>query len=560
MSGVRVLVGTRKGAFVLTSDGKREQWEVSGPHFGGWEIYHVKGSPADPNRLYASQSSGWFGQLIQRSDDGGKTWEPVGNEFEYDGDPGTHQWYDGTPHPWEFTARLAPRAVPHRPRHGLRRRRGRRPVPLGRRRAELAGAARAARHGHGPVLAARRRRDVPAHDPARPGRTRTRIFIAISAAGAFRTDDAGKSWQPINRGLLSDGIPDPDAEVGHCVHRIAMHPSRPDVLFMQKHWDVMRSDDAGESWHEISGNLPTDFGFPIDVHAHEPETDLRRPDQERLGALPARGQAARLPQPDRRQRVGGRSRRPAAERLLRQRPARRDGGRLARLVRRLLRHDRRAGLRLGRRRRQLGADRPRPPGRPVRRSPDAAMIRVVLPAHLRTLAHVNGEVDPRRRRARSRSGSVLDALEARYPMLRGTIRDQATQQTAGLRAVLRLRGGPVARAAGRAAPRRGRERQRSRSWSSAPWRAVSPRSFRRTVDALRGLTVHRSYGEPVTEARFGDRFVVPLQQMLLPFGSTRFQEGDAASSEAALAGAQMGSYDVQKHLAIMQAVPIAELA
>jgi hypothetical protein len=92
MSGVRVLVGTRKGAFVLTSDGKRERWDVSGPHFGGWEIYHLKGSPVDPNRLYASQSGDWFGQLIQRSDDGGKTWGPVGNKFAYDGDPGTHQW------------------------------------------------------------------------------------------------------------------------------------------------------------------------------------------------------------------------------------------------------------------------------------------------------------------------------------------------------------------------------------------------------------------------------------------------------------------------------------
>jgi photosystem II stability/assembly factor-like uncharacterized protein len=99
-----------------------------------------------------------------------------------------------------------------------------------------------------------------------------RIFVAISSAGVFRTDDAGKTWRPTNQGLRSEGIPDPTAEVGHCVHRLAMHPARPDVLFMQKHWDVMRSDDAGESWHEISGNLPSDFGFPIHVHAHEPDT------------------------------------------------------------------------------------------------------------------------------------------------------------------------------------------------------------------------------------------------------------------------------------------------
>ena len=105
MNGVRVLVGTRKGAFVLTADGARRQWDVSGPHFGGWEIYHVKGSPADPDRLYASQTSSWFGQVLQRSDDGGRTWETVGNAFEYEGAPGTHQWYDGTPRPWEHWVR-----------------------------------------------------------------------------------------------------------------------------------------------------------------------------------------------------------------------------------------------------------------------------------------------------------------------------------------------------------------------------------------------------------------------------------------------------------------------
>jgi photosystem II stability/assembly factor-like uncharacterized protein len=105
-------------------------------------------------------------------------------------------------------------------------------------------------------------------DPTDP----ERIFVAISAAGVFRTDDAGVTWRPVTRGLQSEEIPDQEAEVGHCVHRIAMHPSRPNVLFMQKHWDVMRSDDAGESWREVSGNLPSDFGFPIAVHAQEPDT------------------------------------------------------------------------------------------------------------------------------------------------------------------------------------------------------------------------------------------------------------------------------------------------
>jgi photosystem II stability/assembly factor-like uncharacterized protein len=271
MSGVRVLVGTRKGAFVLSSDEKRQQWDVTGPHFGGWEIYHVKGSPADPNRLYASQSSGWFGQLIQRSNDGGRTWEPVGNKFVYDGVPGTHQWYDGTPHPWEFKRvwHLEPSLTdPDTVYAGVEDAGLFRSTDGGQSWQELPGL-----RGHGSGA-----RWQPGAgglclhtillDPSDPAR----IFVAISAAGVFRTDDGGSTWQAINRGLRSQGIPDPDAEVGHCVHRIAMHPSRPRVLFMQKHWDVMRTDDGGDSWQEVSGNLPTDFGFAMDVHAHEPET------------------------------------------------------------------------------------------------------------------------------------------------------------------------------------------------------------------------------------------------------------------------------------------------
>jgi len=271
MSAARVLVGTKKGAFILTSDGKREQWEVNGPIFGGWEIYHMKGSPADQNRLYASQSSSWFGQVVHRSDDGGKTWGPVGNEFVYDGVPGTHQWYDGTAHPWEFTRvwHLEPSLTnPDLIYAGVEDAALFRSSDGGQSWQEVSGLRK---HGSGP-------RWTPGAggmclhtilvDPDNP----KRIYIAISAAGAFRTDDGGETWQAINQGLKSEYIPDPTAEVGHCVHRIAMHRSRPDVLFMQKHWDVMRTDDAGESWYEISGNLPSDFGFAIDVHAHEPDT------------------------------------------------------------------------------------------------------------------------------------------------------------------------------------------------------------------------------------------------------------------------------------------------
>jgi photosystem II stability/assembly factor-like uncharacterized protein len=292
MSKVRVLAGTRKGAFILESDGKRDKWDVSGPHFAGWEIYHMKGSPADPNRVYASQTSGWFGQIIQRSNDGGKTWEtpgggpekspqgwPMGesNKFVYDtsaetGAPlTTHQFYDGTQHPWEFKRvwHLEPSLTdPDTVYAGIEDAALFRSTDGAASWKELSGLRG---HGTGPHWqpgAGGMCLHTIILDPSDPNR----IYIAISAAGAFRTDDGGKSWTPINRGLRSQFLPDQDSEVGHCVHHVAMHPSRPDVLFMQKHWDVMRSDDAGGQWREVSGNLPTDFGFVIDVHAHEPET------------------------------------------------------------------------------------------------------------------------------------------------------------------------------------------------------------------------------------------------------------------------------------------------
>jgi len=271
MSGVRVLVGTRKGAFVLTSDGSRTSWDVSRPLFGGWEVYHVNGSPADPDRLYASQSNGWFGQVVQRSDDGGASWEAVGNDFAYLGDPGTHQYYDGSSKRWKFTRvwSLNPAADdPDTVYAGVEDAALFRSTDGGQSWSELAGLRG---HESGPSWAPGAGglclHTFLSHpdDPAR-------MVVAISAAGVFSTDDGGGTWSPANRGLRSDFMPEPEADVGHCVHKIARHPSRPDVLFMQKHWDVMRSDDGGDSWREISGDLPSDFGFTIGVHAHEPDT------------------------------------------------------------------------------------------------------------------------------------------------------------------------------------------------------------------------------------------------------------------------------------------------
>ncbi len=294
MSGVRVLVGTRKGAFILTADGKRDRWDVSGPHFGGWEVYHLKGSPVDPNRIYASQTSSWFGQIIQRSDDGGKTWHQPGtpageptttpdgmpkgesNKFVYDTSPETgkplttHQHYDGTQQPWVFKRvwHLEPSLSDANVVYaGVEDAALFRSTDGGTTWQELAGL-RAVQGSNWTPGAGGMGLHTIVLDPTNP----QRIYIAISAAGCFRTDDGGKNWKVITKGLKSKYMPDPNAEVGFCVHRIAMHPARPNVLFMQLHWDVMRSDNAGDLWHEVSGNLPTDFGFPIEVHAHEPDT------------------------------------------------------------------------------------------------------------------------------------------------------------------------------------------------------------------------------------------------------------------------------------------------
>src|SRR5512139_3512908 len=230
MSSIRVLVGTRKGAFILTSTEKRKRWKISGPHFAGWEIYHLKGSPVDPNRLYASQSSGWFGQVIQRSDDGGQTWETPGggpektpdgmprgesNKFVYEGEVGTHQFYDGTQHPWEFKRvwRLEPSLTdPDTVYAGVEDAALFRSSDGGQTWQELSGLRNAKGHLWQPGAGGMCLHTI-VQDPSDP----KRLYIAISAAGVFRTDDGGETWRPVNHGLLSNfELPDPTAEVGHC--------------------------------------------------------------------------------------------------------------------------------------------------------------------------------------------------------------------------------------------------------------------------------------------------------------------------------------------------------
>ncbi|MDR5683522.1 MAG: exo-alpha-sialidase [Armatimonadota bacterium] len=276
MQGVRLLVGTRKGGFVLTSDETRGRWDVRGPLFGA-EVYHMQGSSSDPDRVYAAICSSWSGVVIQRSGDGGRSWHPVGNEFAYADGSTTHQDFSGEQQPWKFRRVWHIEPAPDDW-----------PVPGGGE-AVVAGAEDAALFVSGDggtswtELSALRKH--PSHlrwmpgagglclhtilfDPMRP----QRLYVAISAAGVFRSDDAGASWRPMNRGLSAKYLPEEQPEVGYCVHKVTMHPDRPNVLFMQKHYGVYRSDDAGESWRDVSGDLPSNFGFPIAVHPHEPDT------------------------------------------------------------------------------------------------------------------------------------------------------------------------------------------------------------------------------------------------------------------------------------------------
>ncbi|HEY3248838.1 MAG TPA: exo-alpha-sialidase [bacterium] len=271
MANVRVLVGTRKGGFILTSDAGRRNWQIDGPHFGGWEVFHLEASPTDPDRLYAALWTGWHGAVIQRSSDGGRTWEPVGNQFAYADSEATHQDFDGKQIPWRF--KRVWHIEPALDRPGT--------LYAGVEDAALFESPDAG--GSWEELSSLRRHPTAASwqpgaggmglhtiviDPNDP----RRIFAAISAAGVFRTADAGETWVPANKGLRATYTPDPEPEAGYCVHKIAMHPSRPQTLFMQKHGGVYRSDDAGGAWTNISGNLSSDFGFPIAVDAHEPET------------------------------------------------------------------------------------------------------------------------------------------------------------------------------------------------------------------------------------------------------------------------------------------------
>ncbi len=399
MSRIRVLVGTKKGAFILTSDGKREKWDVSGPHFAGWEMYHLKGSPVDPNRIYASQTSGWFGQIIQRSDDGGKDVECRSEQQVRlrRRRPGTHQWYDGTQHPWEFKRvwHLEPSLTdPDTVYAGVEDAAIFKTTDGGKTWNELPGLRSTAQGRNGS-----RARAAWACTRSCSIRTIPSASTSPSPPRArFAPTTAAQTWKPINRGLKSQYIPDPDAEVGHCVHRIAMHPSRPNVLFMQKHWDVHAHRQRRRAVARSQRQSADRFRLSDRRSRARAGDDLRRADQERLASIFRRTASCASIAAGPAATNGKRSPKACRRGLLRQRPARRDGGRFARSTAASI-SARPAG-------RSTcspdggdtwNADRARSAGGAFGRSADAAYEdhdpRGLLPYHLRNLARqISGEV------------------------------------------------------------------------------------------------------------------------------------------------------------------------
>ena len=457
MSQVRVLVGTRKGAFVLSADGKRERWKVEGPHFAGWEIYHLKGSPLEPDRLYASQSSGWFGQMIQRSNDGGATWAPVGNSIRLRRHAGHASMVRRNPAPLGVRARLAPRALARRSGYGLRRRRRRRALRDLRRRRDLARTSGPARARIRAGVAAGRGRDVSAHGPAGPRSPRPNV-----------RRDLGSRCLPQRRcgrhaGGRSIAGSNPSA------FRIPMR--RSDTAFTTSRCTRRgpRSCSCRNTGTSCAATTPANRGTKSAATCRPTSVSLStctRTSRKRSTSFPSRATRNTFRSTASfasiRSRTGGNEWEELARglprtRLLRQRLARRDGGRLARFVRHLFRNDGRAGVRVGGCRRQLVADRARSSRRAFRRSPNAAVIRVVLPAHLRALVRAGGEI-ALDLRGRSHPAQRVGCDRSVVPRLARNDSRSVYATAASVRAFFRLPARPLARAARRSPSRRSRER------------------------------------------------------------------------------------------------------
>jgi photosystem II stability/assembly factor-like uncharacterized protein len=256
---ILVMVGTKKGTFLFWSDSDRRSWQRSHHHLG-WSAHALSYDPRHGS-IYAATNSAVFGTLVQRSDDGGRTWEHFNQGLDFGVEEKRRVrevWQVQPGHPDQPDVVWA----------GSREAGLFRSADRGR---TWQGVSSLNNHptadtwmegGGGLIL------HTILPDPA----DARRIYACVSAGGGYRSDDGGETWQPINRGVRADFLPDTYPETGQCVHKMVVHPTRPDVLFQQNHCGVYRSDDRGESWVDISEGLPSRFGFPMAIHPHDPHT------------------------------------------------------------------------------------------------------------------------------------------------------------------------------------------------------------------------------------------------------------------------------------------------
>ena len=259
---VLVLVGTMKGAFLFRSNGARARWDSSGPHFPGHAVYAMAfDGRAGRRRLWASTQSMHWGAVLRTSDDFGATWtNPEQANVKFPPDTGLAlaniwQLRPGPPQePNVLWCGVEPAAL-------FESRDGGETWDLVRGLHDHPDRARWEPGGGGLCL------HTILPDPA----NRDRMLVAISTGGVYRTEDGGRTWRSRNQGVRADFLPDKHPEFGQCVHKVALNPKRPETLFLQNHWGLYRSDDFGDHWFDVANGVPSDFGFPMVVHPHDPE-------------------------------------------------------------------------------------------------------------------------------------------------------------------------------------------------------------------------------------------------------------------------------------------------
>jgi hypothetical protein len=256
---VLVLVGTRKGSFLFWSDEARREWHRR-PMHGGWMVHHMSFDGRDQSLLAATNREA-FGGRVQRSTDFGLTWPSRSEKLDYPADS-------------PYRVRKVWHVLAGAPQPPAR-------VYAG---AERAGLFQSDDHGEtwaavngllGHPTAAQwqpGKGGLCLHSIVLDPNDPRRLYVGISAVGVLRTDDGGQTWTPKNQGVRADFLADPYPEFGQCVHKVRLHPARPDVLYQQNHCGVYRSDDRGDRWVDISEGLPSRFGFPLAIHAYDPDT------------------------------------------------------------------------------------------------------------------------------------------------------------------------------------------------------------------------------------------------------------------------------------------------